>query len=80
MLDFFADKWNECLQVAGGKVSTVIGTGIATTGICIEQIALVVIIVGILLWFFRITKIFRSGCVGYGAGLILEMIGSLMIK
>ncbi|MBY6915441.1 hypothetical protein [Clostridium botulinum] len=80
MLDFLSDKWNSCLEIAGGKVSTVIGTGIATTGICIEQIALVVIIVGILLWFFKITKIFRSGCVGYGAGLILEMIGSLMIK
>lgn len=80
MLDFFADKWDKGLEAAGNKVSTLIGTGIATTGMYVEGIAAVVIVLGILLWFYKVTKVFRYGCIGYAAGLILEIMGSLMIK
>ncbi|MBC5630641.1 hypothetical protein H8S20_17420 [Clostridium sp. NSJ-6] len=58
---------------------TGIGTGIATTGIVIKELAVVVIMIGILLWMYRITKVFRWGAAGYLIGLVLEILGSLMI-
>ena len=56
-----------------------IGTGIATTGIVIKELAVVVIMIGILLWMYRITKVFRWGAAGYLIGSVLEILGLLMI-
>lgn len=56
-----------------------IGTGIATTGIVIKELAIVVIMIGILLWMYKITKVFRWGAAGYLIGLVLEILGSLMM-
>lgn len=58
---------------------TSIGTGIAVTGIVIKELAIVLIMLGILLWMYRITKVFRWGALGYLIGLILEILGSVMI-
>lgn len=58
---------------------TGIGTGIATTGIVIKELAVVVIMIGILLWMYKITKVFRWGAAGYLIGLVLEILGSLMM-
>ena len=58
---------------------TGIGTGIAATGIVIKELAVVVIMIGILLWMYKATKVFRWGAVGYLIGLALEILGSLMI-
>lgn len=58
---------------------TGVGTGIATTGIVIKELAIVVIMIGILLWMCRCTKVFRWGAAGYILGLILEILGTLMI-
>lgn len=52
---------------------------IATTGILISNISEIVIVLGILLYFFKVTKIFRYGCVGYMIGLLVEIIGSSMM-
>lgn len=56
-----------------------IGTGIATTGIVIKELAVVIIMLGILLWMYKITKVFRWGAAGYLIGLVLEILGSMMI-
>lgn len=55
------------------------GVGVATSGIVIKELAVVVIMLGILLWAFRCTKVFRYGAVSYLLGLLLEILGSLMI-
>lgn len=51
---------------------------IATVGIIISNTSEVVIVLGMLLCFFKVTKIFRYGCAGYLIGLIIEIIGSVM--
>ena len=65
---------------AAEEIIIALGKSIAITGICVGRLSEVVIVLGILLWFYKITKVFRYGCIGYSAGLILEIIGSLMIK
>lgn len=52
---------------------------IATTGILISNVSEIVIVLGILLYFVKVTKIFRYGCVGYMLGLLIEIIGSSMM-
>lgn len=75
MLKWLSGIWNGiCAWTIAG-----IGTGIATTGIVIKELAVVVIMLGILLWMYRITKVFRWGAAGYLIGLVLEILGSLMI-
>lgn len=75
MSKFLNGIWNSiCAWTLTG-----IGTGIATTGIVIKELAIVVIMIGILLWMYRITKVFRWGTLGYLIGLVLEILGSLMI-
>lgn len=73
-------KWlNGILSSICAWTVTGIGTGIATTGIVIKELAIVVIMIGILLMMYRITKIFRWGAAAYLLGFILEILGSLMI-
>lgn len=62
-----------------GWTSGAVGTGIATTGIVIKELAVVVIMIGILLWMYKCTKVFRIGAVAYLVGLVLEILGLLMI-
>ena len=59
--------------------TTGIGTGIATTGIVIKELAIVVIVIGVILWMYKCTKVFRFGAVAYLLGLVLEILGSLMM-
>ncbi len=58
---------------------TGIGTGIATTGIVIKELSVVVIMIGVLLMMYRITKVFRWGAAAYLLGFVLEILGALMI-
>lgn len=75
MLSWLKGVWGTiCAWTVSG-----IGTGIATTGIVIKELAVVVIMLGILLWMYRITKVFRWGAAGYLIGLVLEILGTLMI-
>lgn len=75
IVSFFSTTWNGiCAWTVTG-----IGTGIATTGIIIKELAVVLIMLGILLWMYRITKLFRWGAAGYLIGLVLEILGSMMI-
>lgn len=75
MINWLSNVWsNICSWTATG-----IGIGIASTGIVIKEIAVVVIMVGILLWMYKITKVFRWGAAGYLLGLVLEILGSLMM-
>ena len=57
----------------------VIGSGIAATGMILQQLAIAAIMLGILLWMFRCTKVFRIGAITWLIGFILEILGSLMI-
>lgn len=52
---------------------------IATAGILMSNVSEVIIVLGILLYFFKVTKVFRYGCVGYMIGLLVEIIGSSMM-
>lgn len=56
-----------------------IGIGIAATGIIVKEVAIVVIMIGILLWMVKYTKVFRWGTLSYLIGLALEILGSLMM-
>lgn len=84
MLDYLKNCWDGFWQWSSNKAveatSSFFGNGIATLGITIEGIAAVVIILGILLFICRNTKVFRYGCLGYLSGLLLELIGSAMMK
>ena len=73
------DIFNSMLNSMCEWTITSIGTGIGVTGIIIKELAIVLIMLGILLWMYRITKVFRWGAFGYLIGLILEILGSLMI-
>lgn len=59
--------------------ATGVGFTIASTGIVVRELAAIVVMVGILCWMCRCTKVFRWGSVGYLLGLILELIGSVMM-
>ena len=75
ILNVFNKMWQAiCSWTASG-----IGIGIGTTGIIIKELAIVAIMIGILLWMFKCTKVFRWGAVGYILGLVLEILGSLMV-
>ena len=75
MFNWFNGVWNSmCAWTANG-----IGFGIATTGIVMKELAVVVIMLGVLLWMYKITKVFRWGAAGYLLGLVLEILGSLLM-
>lgn len=75
MLKWLSSIWDSlCNWTVTG-----IGTGIAATGIVIKELSIVLILLGILLWMFKYTKVFRVGVAGYLIGLVLEILGSLMI-
>ena len=67
-----------CVLICSFTISG-IGKGIASTGIVVKELAVILIMLGILLWMYRITKVFRWGAAGYLIGLVLEILGSLMI-
>lgn len=73
--NFLRTMWDGIL----GWTATGIGTGISTIGIIVKELAVVLIMLGVLLWMFRITKVFRWGAAAYLIGLILEILGLLMI-
>ena len=75
MLNWVNGIWNSiCSWTTSG-----IGFGIATTGIVMKELAVVVIMLGILLWMYKITKVFRWGAAGYLLGLVLEILGSVIM-
>lgn len=75
MMNWLNDIWQSiCSWTTAG-----IGVSIATTGIIIKELAVIVIMIGILLWMWRCTKVFRWGAAGYILGLVLEILGSLMV-
>lgn len=84
MLDYLKSCLDGFWQWSGDKVvetaSSFIGNGMANLGISIEGISSVVIILGALLLICRNTKILRYGCLGYLSGLLLELIGTTMMK
>lgn len=55
--------------------ASTIGTSLATTGIALEHISTIIIMIGVLLWMFRYTKVFRWGCIAYLVGLFIEIVG-----
>lgn len=75
MINWLSNMW----QTICGWTSGVVGSGIASTGIVIQQLALVGIIAGIILWMFRYTKVFRWSTISYLIGIIIEILGLLII-
>lgn len=75
MISWLNNTWNNI----SSWTTTGIGFGVATTGIIIKELAVVVIMIGVLLWMYKVTKVFRWGAAGYLFGLVLEILGSLMI-
>lgn len=58
--------------------ASAIGNGIMTSGEVIQQLAMLVIVLGILLWTCKCTKVFRIGIVSWILGLILQILGLLI--
>lgn len=67
-------------QAVTEKTNEIIGSGMVSLGTYIEEIAAIVIMLGVLLWICKNTKVFRIGCISYAIGLLIELIGSVMIK
>lgn len=62
------------------KINEIVGSGLVSLGTHIEGIAVIVIMIGALLWICKYTKVFRIGCISYLIGLLIELIGSSIIK
>ena len=56
-----------------------LGRGMIASGEVIQQLAMLVIVLGILLWTCKCTKVFRIGIISWVLGLILQILG-LLIK
>lgn len=67
-------------QAVTEKTNEIIGSGMVSLGTWIEEISAIIIMLGVLLWICKNTKVFRIGCISYVIGLLIELIGSVMIK
>lgn len=72
--NWIKDSWSYILHC----FTLGIGEMVQTVGITIEQFAVIIIMLGILLWFFRITRVFRIGLVSYFVGMIINLLGILI--
>lgn len=84
MFDYINNAWtnytNGLKEAATKAASDELGNVLIGVGTHIEEIALIIIIIGVLLWICKITKVFRYGCISYFIGLLIELIGSSLIK
>ena len=80
MLVHINDIWNNCMNWLGDLTNEAIGQGLIVFGSHIEKVAGIIIMIGVLLWICKCTKVFRYGCISYAIGLLIELIGSVMIK
>lgn len=84
MLEKINNIWTNYINgieaAATKAASDALGNVLVGLGTHIEEIAIIIIVIGALLWICKITKIFRYGCISYLVGLLIELIGSLMIK
>lgn len=69
-----------CKNWIGNITNEAISSGLIAIGTYIEEVAMIVIAIGALLWICKNTKLFRWGCISYAIGLLIELIGSVMIK
>jgi len=80
MSNFINNILNYCKTWIENATCVAIGHGLIALGTHIETVAAIVIMIGALLWIFKNTKVFRYGCISYAIGLLIELIGSAMIK
>ncbi|MCE5220893.1 MAG: hypothetical protein LLF98_06385 [Clostridium sp.] len=88
MLEHISNIWNNyinnlkesAIEAATQKINETIGSGLVALGTHIEEVAIIIIALGALLWICKNTKVFRWGCISYALGLLIELIGSSMIK
>lgn len=80
MSDFINGIFNNCKSWIGNITNEAISSGLIALGTHIEKVAAIVIVIGMLLWICKCTKVFRYGCISYAIGLLIELIGSVMIK
>lgn len=80
MLDKLNDILNNCMNWLEILTNDAIGHGLIGIGSHLENVAEIVIVIGMLLCICRNTKVFRYGCISYLIGLLIELIGSVMIK
>jgi hypothetical protein len=80
MLDQLDNIWNSCTNWLEHISNQAIGNGLIIIGSHMEEVAGVLIMVGILFWMLKNTKVFRYGCITYALGLLIELIGSVMVK
>lgn len=80
MLENINKILNNCMNWLGDLTSSAAGSGLIVLGTHIEEVAGIVIVIGMLLCICKITRVFRYGCISYAVGLLIELIGSVMIK
>lgn len=80
MSKYLNEIWNTCTSWISNVTDSAIGNGLVFAGTKLETIASILIVVGMLLWIFRNTKVFRYGLISYFIGLLIELIGLAMIK
>ncbi|MGL4308763.1 MAG: hypothetical protein ACRCUM_04205 [Mycoplasmoidaceae bacterium] len=78
LASWFKNGWDWLCQQVANASANVIGTGLASTGIFVKEFAVIIIMLGVLLWMCRYTKVFRYGMIGYVIGFILELLGSII--
>lgn len=79
MSEFISNVLNNCQNYIKHLTSIAIGNGLIAIGMHIEEVAVIIIVIGALLWICKNTKVFRWGCISYGIGLLIEIIGSAII-
>lgn len=80
MLESISNILDKCIDWFGDLTNEAIGQGLIALGSHIEEVAGIIIMIGVLLWICKYTKVFRYGCISYAVGLLIELIGSVMIK
>lgn len=80
MLNEINNIWSSCTNWLEHISNQAIGNVLIIIGSHMEEVAEVLIVVGVLLWILKNTKVFRYGCITYALGLLIELIGSVMIK
>lgn len=80
MSEFFNNAWTNCTNWISNITNDAVGNGLIYAGTHTQEVAGVVIALGVLLLICRHTKVLRWGCISYMLGLLIELIGSVIIK
>lgn len=80
MLDWIMQNWEKFTMWVAEGITEALGNSIVNLGSCVEQMAILGIVVGIFLIRFRNTKVLRYSFISYLISLLIELFGLAILK